>query len=83
MGLPSCALGDHLPNMLQPTPLRRCRHRLATAVLPASVAGRFPDLRAIPLRPAMTWTLSIATAASQSENRAINALVDTMARHVG
>jgi DNA-binding transcriptional LysR family regulator len=59
------------------------RHRLATTVLPASVAGRFPDLRAIPLRPAMTWTLSIATAASQSENLAINALVDTLARHVG
>jgi DNA-binding transcriptional LysR family regulator len=59
------------------------RHRLATTVLPASVAGRFPDLRAIPLRPAMTWTLSIATAAAQSENRAINAFVDTLARHVG
>jgi DNA-binding transcriptional LysR family regulator len=59
------------------------RHRLATTVLPASVAGRFPDLRAIPLRPAMSWTLSIAGAASQSENRAINALVDTLARHVG
>jgi hypothetical protein len=47
------------------------------------VANRFPDLRAIPLRPAITWTLSIATAAAQSENRAINALVDTLARHVG
>jgi hypothetical protein len=48
------------------------------------VDGRFPDLRAIPLRPAMTWTLSIATtAAAQSENRVINALVDTLARHVG
>jgi hypothetical protein len=31
----------------------------------------------------MSWTLSIAGAASQSENRAINALVDTLARHVG
>jgi DNA-binding transcriptional LysR family regulator len=58
------------------------RHRLATTILPASVAGRFPDLHTIPLHPAMTWTLSIATAASQSENRAINALVDTLARHV-
>jgi hypothetical protein len=47
------------------------------------VADRLPDLRAIPLRPAMTWTLSIAGAASQSENLAINALIDTLARHVG
>lgn len=59
------------------------RHRLAATVLPASVASRFPDLQAIPLRPAISWTLSIAGAASQSENRAINALVDTLARHVG
>jgi DNA-binding transcriptional LysR family regulator len=58
------------------------RHRLATTILPTSVAGRFPDLHTIPLRPAMTWTLSIASAASQSENRAINALVDTVLRHV-
>jgi DNA-binding transcriptional LysR family regulator len=58
------------------------RHRLAATILPASVAGRFPDLHTIALRPAMTWTLSVATAASQQENRAIRALVDTLARHV-
>jgi DNA-binding transcriptional LysR family regulator len=58
------------------------RHRLAATILPVSVAGRFPDLRTIPLRSAMTWTLSIATAAAQHENRAIIALVDTLARHV-
>jgi DNA-binding transcriptional LysR family regulator len=58
------------------------RHRLATTILPASVATRFPDLRTVPLRPAMTWTLSIASAASQTENLAINALVDTLMRHV-
>jgi DNA-binding transcriptional LysR family regulator len=58
------------------------RHRLATTILPASVAGRFPDLCTIPLRPAMTWTLSIASAMSQKQNRAINALVDTLVRHV-
>jgi DNA-binding transcriptional LysR family regulator len=58
------------------------RHRLAATVLPASVARRFPDLRTIPLRPAMTWTLSIASATSQGANRAINALVDTLVRHV-
>jgi DNA-binding transcriptional LysR family regulator len=59
------------------------RHRLAATVLPASVAGRFPDLRAIPIRPAITWTLSIATAAAQSKNRVISALVDTLVGHVG
>jgi DNA-binding transcriptional LysR family regulator len=59
------------------------RHRLAATILPASVAARFPDLQTIPLRPTMTWTLSAATAVSQNENRAIIALVDTLARHVG
>lgn len=58
------------------------RHRLATTILPASVASRFPDLHTIPLHPAMTWTLSIASAASQDGNRTINALIDTLARHV-
>jgi DNA-binding transcriptional LysR family regulator len=58
------------------------RHRLATTILPNSVADRFPDLRAIPLRPAMTWTLSIAYAASQHASPAINALIDTLVRHV-
>jgi len=58
------------------------RHRLATTILPASVANRFPDLRTVPLRPALTWTLSIASAASQNANPAINALIDTLIRHV-
>jgi DNA-binding transcriptional LysR family regulator len=58
------------------------RHRLATSILPASVAHRFPDLHTVPLRPAMTWTLSIASAAAQNGNPAINALVDTLMRHV-
>jgi DNA-binding transcriptional LysR family regulator len=58
------------------------RHRLAATVMPVSVANRFPDLRTVALRPAMTWTLSIASAASQNANRAINALVDTLIRHV-
>ena len=58
------------------------RHRLATTILPASVANRFPDLRTVPLRPTMSWTLSIASATSQVANRTINALVDTLVRHV-
>ena len=58
------------------------RHRLAATVMPVSVANRFPDLRTVALRPAMTWTLSIASATSQTENRAVNALVETLVGHV-
>jgi DNA-binding transcriptional LysR family regulator len=59
------------------------RHRLATIIVPASVARRFPDLRTIELTPAMTWTLSIASSASQDANPALNALIETLLRHVG
>jgi DNA-binding transcriptional LysR family regulator len=59
------------------------RRRLATTILPNSVANRFLDLRAIPLHPAITWTLSIASSASQQASPAINALIDTLVRHVG
>jgi DNA-binding transcriptional LysR family regulator len=58
------------------------RHRLASAILPASAANRFPDVRTVPLHPSITWTLSIAYAASQHDSPAINALIDTMIRHV-
>jgi DNA-binding transcriptional LysR family regulator len=58
------------------------RHRLATTILPASVASRFPDLRTVPLHPPITWTLSIASAASQNADLAVNALIDTLVRHV-
>jgi DNA-binding transcriptional LysR family regulator len=58
------------------------RHRLATTILPTSVANRFPDLRMVPLHPSITWTLSIAYAASQQASPAINALIDTLIRHV-
>ena len=47
------------------------------------MANRFPDLRTVPLRPAITWTLSIAYAASQQASPAINALIDTLIHHVG
>jgi DNA-binding transcriptional LysR family regulator len=59
------------------------RHRLASAILPTSAANRFPDLRTVPLHPSITWTLSIAYAASQKASPAINALIDTLIRHVG
>ena len=57
-------------------------HRLATTILPTSVANRFPDLRTVSLHPSITWTLSIAYAASQQASPAINALIDTLIRHV-
>jgi DNA-binding transcriptional LysR family regulator len=57
------------------------RHRLATAILPTSAADRFPDLRTVSLHPSITWTLSIASAASQNI-LAINALIDTLIGHV-
>ena len=59
------------------------RHRLASTILPASAANRFPDLRTVRLHPSITWTLSIAYAASQHASPAINALIDTLIRHVG
>jgi DNA-binding transcriptional LysR family regulator len=58
------------------------RHRLASAILPASAANRFPDLRTVRLHPSITWTLSIAYAASQHASPAINALIDTLIGHV-
>jgi DNA-binding transcriptional LysR family regulator len=54
------------------------RHRLATAILPISAANRFSDLRKIPVHPALTWTLSISSAAPQYISRAAGALADTL-----
>ena len=59
------------------------RSKRASAILPASAANRFPDLRTVRLQPSITWTLSIAYAASQHSSPAINALIDTLIRHVG
>jgi hypothetical protein len=54
------------------------RHRLATAILPISAANRFPDLRKIPVHPALTWTLSMASAAPRYVSRAAGTLADTL-----
>jgi DNA-binding transcriptional LysR family regulator len=54
------------------------RHRLATTILPVSAANRFPDLRKIPVSPALTWTLSLAFAAPQYISRAASALADNL-----
>jgi DNA-binding transcriptional LysR family regulator len=54
------------------------RHRLATAILPISAANRFPDLHKVSVHPALTWTLSIASAAPQYISRAATTLADTL-----
>jgi DNA-binding transcriptional LysR family regulator len=38
------------------------RHGLGSIFMPASDASRFPDLRAVPLRPAIEWRIFLATA---------------------
>jgi DNA-binding transcriptional LysR family regulator len=38
------------------------RHGLGTIFIPASEASRFPDLRAMPLRPALVWPIFLASA---------------------
>jgi DNA-binding transcriptional LysR family regulator len=38
------------------------RHGLGTIFMPASEAGRFPDLRAVAVRPALVWTIYLASA---------------------
>jgi len=58
------------------------RHRLATTILPVSVADRFPDLRKNTLDPPLVWTMSIASAGPQFTSHAIDALIDTITRHV-
>jgi DNA-binding transcriptional LysR family regulator len=58
------------------------RRQLATTVLPISAANRFPDLHTVPLNPPLTWTLSLASAATQTASRATQALIDTLIRHV-
>lgn len=52
------------------------RNHLGVALLPATPAGRYPDLRTIPLTPAITWTLSLATSAQAST--AATALAETL-----
>ena len=59
------------------------RHRLATTVLPVSAANRFPDLHTVPLNPPSPGRCQSRTAASQPASPAINALIDTLVRHVG
>ena len=60
------------------------RHRLATTILPASVASRFPDLRTSSATSNHDLdAINRVRRHPRHENPAINALVDTLVRHVG
>jgi DNA-binding transcriptional LysR family regulator len=52
------------------------RNRLGIALIPVTEASRFPDLRAIPVAPAIIWTLALAISASMSP--AATALADAL-----
>lgn len=54
------------------------RHRLGSTIMPATDAGRFPDLRALPLQPEVRWTLYLA--APRHLSPAAAALADELLR---
>jgi DNA-binding transcriptional LysR family regulator len=54
------------------------QHRLGTTLLPRSTAARLSGLRAIPVVPATTWQLCLATAAGRRLSPAAAALADTL-----
>ncbi|HWD07152.1 MAG TPA: LysR family transcriptional regulator [Amycolatopsis sp.] len=54
------------------------RNRLGVTLLPATPAGRYPDLRAVAVKPATTWTLALATPAQLPPSAAAAALAETL-----
>ena len=54
------------------------RNRLGITLMPATPAGRYPDLRAIPIIPTITWTLALATTAQLPVPPAAMAMADTL-----
>jgi hypothetical protein len=54
------------------------RHGLGTIFMPASEAGRFPDLRAMPLRPALVWPIFPASAGQAQIGPASAKLADLL-----
>ncbi|MEV6737152.1 LysR family transcriptional regulator [Streptomyces sp. NPDC051104] len=54
------------------------RNRLGITLMPATPAGRYPDLRAIPVTPAITWTLALATTSQLPVPAAAVAMADTL-----
>ena len=57
------------------------RHRMGTALLPATKAARFSDLRAIPLAPAVIWNLLLATPPPDRLSAAAAALAQALIEH--
>jgi len=53
-------------------------HRLGTTLIPMTAAAQFPELRTIPVTPATTWQLCLATAAGRRLSPAAAALADTL-----
>jgi DNA-binding transcriptional LysR family regulator len=58
------------------------RHRLGVTLMPATPAARYPDLRAIPVMPALTWTLALACAAQPPPTPAARALADALLQSI-
>ncbi|WP_329047446.1 LysR family transcriptional regulator [Amycolatopsis sp. NBC_01488] len=54
------------------------RNRLGVALLPETPAARYPDLRAVPITPASTWTLALAAPARWVMSAAATALADDL-----
>ncbi|MFD4550204.1 LysR family transcriptional regulator [Streptomyces sp. NPDC058466] len=54
------------------------RNRLGITLIPATPAGHYPDLRALPIVPTITWTLALATAAQPPVSPAAMAMADTL-----
>ncbi|MEU9442806.1 LysR family transcriptional regulator [Streptomyces sp. NPDC048304] len=54
------------------------RNRLGITLMPATPAGHYPDLRAIPVTPTVTWTLALATAAQLPVPPAAVAMTDSL-----
>jgi DNA-binding transcriptional LysR family regulator len=53
-------------------------HRLGTTLMPRTAAAQFPELRAVPVNPAPTWQLALATAADRRLSAATAALANTL-----
>jgi DNA-binding transcriptional LysR family regulator len=54
------------------------QHRLGTTLIPRTAAAQFPELRAIPVSPATTWQLCLATATGRRLSPAAAALAGAL-----
>ncbi|MEV6057543.1 LysR family transcriptional regulator [Streptomyces sp. NPDC052107] len=54
------------------------RNGLGISLMPATPAGHYTDLRAVPISPTITWTLSLATTAELPISPAAVAMADTL-----